>query len=53
MNVRTEVSNFYPLLRGSGRFARFGVRLYTATQLRIHVWVTQGFLRSLARLDLP
>ncbi len=52
LTVRTEVSNFYPFVRGSGRFARLGVHLYNATQMRIHVWVTRGFLRSLARLDL-
>jgi hypothetical protein len=51
--VRTEVSNFYPFLRGGGWFARLGVQIYNATQLRIHVWITHGFLRSLARLDLP
>jgi hypothetical protein len=51
--VRTEVSNFYPFLRGGGRFARLGIRVYAATQMRIHVWVTHGFLRSLAHLDLP
>ncbi len=28
-------------------------RIYSATQVRIHTWVTHGFLRSLARLDLP
>jgi hypothetical protein len=53
VRVRSEVQNFYPLLRGRGRFARLGARLYAATQLRIHVHVTRGFLRSLARLDLP
>jgi hypothetical protein len=53
VRVRSEVQNFYPLLRGQGRFARLGARLYSATQLRIHVLVTRGFLRSLARLDLP
>ena len=53
VRVRTEVSNFYPFLRGGGWFARIGVRLYSATQVRIHTWVTHGFLRSLARLDLP
>ena len=51
--VRVEVRNFYPWLRGSGRFARFGAWLYAQTQLRIHVLVCNGFLRSLARLDLP
>ena len=53
VSVRTEVSNFYPFLRGGGWFARIGVRIYSATQVRIHTWVTHGFLRSLARLDLP
>lgn len=53
VRVRTEVANFYPLLRGGGRFARVGVRIYNATQLRIHLWITHGFLRSLARLELP
>lgn len=51
--VELEVRNFYPWLRGSGRFARFGAWLYGQTQLRIHVLVCYGFLRSLARLDLP
>jgi hypothetical protein len=53
LTVTTEVSNFYPFLRGGGWFARIGVRIYSATQFRIHTWVTHGFLRSLARLDLP
>ena len=53
VRVSTEVSNFYPFLRGGGRFARAGVRIYSATQLRLHVWITHGFLHSLARLDLP
>ena len=53
VRVRTEVTNFYPFLRGGGWFARIGVQLYSATQVRIHTWVTHGFLRSLARLDLP
>lgn len=53
VRVRTEVSNFYPFLRGGGIFARVGVHIYSATQVRIHTWVTHGFLRSLARLDLP
>jgi len=50
--VRAEVENFYPLLRGSGPFARMGSRFYAATQLRMHVLVTRGFLRSLAELEL-
>lgn len=53
VRVTTEVANFYPFLRGGGWFARIGVRIYSATQVRIHTWVTHGFLRSLARLDLP
>lgn len=53
VHLRAEVTNFYPFLRGSGPFARIGVFVYTFTQLRIHVLVTRGFLRSLARLDLP
>lgn len=53
LRVRTEVSNFYPFIRGDGWFARVGTRVYSATQLRIHEFVTKGFLRSLARLDLP
>lgn len=53
VRVRLEVRNFYPWLRGSGRFARFGAWLYGQTQLRIHVLVGNSFLRSLAQLDLP
>lgn len=53
LRVWLEVRNFYPWLRGPGRFARFGASLYGQTQLRIHVIVCNGFLRSLARLDLP
>lgn len=51
--VSVEVKNFYPWLRGSGWFARVGTWIYSQTQARIHVLVTNGFLRSLARLDLP
>ena len=47
--VRLEVRNFYPWLRGSGRFARFGAWLYGQTQLRIHRLVCNAFLRSLGR----
>jgi hypothetical protein len=53
VRVRAVVENFYPLLRGSGRFSRLGALIYAQTQLRIHVFVTRGFLRSLGRLDLP
>jgi hypothetical protein len=51
MTVTSEVANFYPWLRGTGRFARTGTWLYAQTQLRIHLWITRGYLRSLA--DLP
>ena len=45
--VSGEVANFYPAIAlGLSR------RLYKATQSHIHVIVTHGFLRSLARLDL-
>ncbi len=47
MHVEVEVANFYPAL-ASG-VARW---FYAATQSRIHVIITHGFLRSLARLDL-
>ncbi len=47
LHVEVEVANFYPsIASGLGRW------LYNATQSRIHVIVTYGFLRSLARLDL-
>ena len=32
--IRVEVRNFYPWLRGGGKFARFGAWLYGQTQLR-------------------
>jgi len=47
LHIEVEVSNFYPAIAfGLGRW------LYNETQSRIHVIVTHGFLRSLARLDL-
>jgi hypothetical protein len=46
-HVEVEVANFYPAL-ASG-VARW---FYSATQSRIHVIITHGFLRSLAKLDL-
>lgn len=52
VTVSSEVANFYPMIGGSGWFAHVGRRLYRLTQLRIHVIVTNAFLRSLARLDL-
>lgn len=51
MTVTSEVVNFYPWLRGSGWFSRMGTWIYCQTQLRIHLWVTRGYMRSLA--DLP
>jgi hypothetical protein len=50
--VTSEVANFYPLIAGWGWFSRIGQYLYRITQLRIHVIVTNAFLRSLARLEL-
>jgi hypothetical protein len=50
--VSSEVANFYPTIGGWGWFARIGSYLYRMTQLKIHVIVTNAFLRSLARLDL-
>jgi hypothetical protein len=47
LHVEVAVANFYPAIAsGLGRW------LYNVTQSRIHVIVTYGFLRSLARLDL-
>jgi hypothetical protein len=50
--VSSEVVNFYPLIAGWGWFTRIGRFLYNQTQLRLHVVVTNAFLRSLANLDL-
>jgi hypothetical protein len=47
VHIEVEVANFYPALASA--VARW---LYAVTQSRIHVVVTHGFLRSLARLDL-
>ena len=47
LHIEVEVANFFPAI-ASG----ISLRLYNATQSRIHVFVTHGFLRSLARLDL-
>jgi hypothetical protein len=47
LKVEVEVENFYPRIAfGLGR------RIYEATQSRIHVVITHGFLRSLAKLRL-
>jgi hypothetical protein len=47
VHIEVEVANFYPALATT--VARW---FYMATQSRLHVLVTHGFLRSLARLDL-
>jgi len=47
LDVEVAVVNFYPAI-ASG----LSLRLYNATQSRIHVVITYAFLRSLARLDL-
>jgi hypothetical protein len=47
LHVEVEVANFYPsIASGLSR------RVYELTQSRIHVLVTNGFLRSLSRLEL-
>jgi hypothetical protein len=46
-HVEVEVANFYPTIMH--KLSRW---VYENTQSRIHVLVTHGFLRSLARLDL-
>lgn len=47
LRVEVEVANFYPSIA-----RRLSTPVYRATQSRIHVLVTHGFLRSLERLDL-
>jgi hypothetical protein len=47
VHVEVEVANFFPAIAST-----IGRWFYTHTQSRIHVLVTHGFLRSLARLDL-
>jgi len=47
LHVEVEVANFYPSIS-----SRLSHHVYNATQSRIHVIVTNGFLRSLVRLDL-
>jgi hypothetical protein len=47
IHVEVEVANFYPAI--ASRLGRF---LYTNTQSRIHVIVTHGFLRRLAKRKL-
>jgi hypothetical protein len=48
--LRMEVQNFYPWLRGTGPFASVGVWIYAQTQQRIHRRVTRAFLCRLERL---
>jgi hypothetical protein len=56
--VSSEVVNFYPTIAAFGAsapirwIARLGRLFYNQTQLRVHVVVTNGFLRSLANLEL-
>jgi hypothetical protein len=45
--ISSRVVNFYPTI--ATRFSRW---IYEQTQLRIHVVVTNAFLRSLANLEL-
>jgi hypothetical protein len=47
VHVEVEVANFFPAIAST-----IGRWFYTHTQSRIHVLITRGFLRSLARLDL-
>lgn len=47
LHVEVEVANFYPSIASA-----ISRRIYGATQSRIHVIITNRFLRSLARLDL-
>jgi hypothetical protein len=47
LHVEVEIASFYPAI--AFRIARW---VYANTQSRIHVLVTHGFLRSLARLEL-
>ena len=47
LHIEVEVANFHPAIA-----SRLGRRVYNATQSKIHVFVTHGFLRSLAHLDL-
>ena len=47
IHVELEVANFSPSIA-----SWLGRWVYTITQARIHVMVTHGFLRSLARLEL-
>ena len=50
--AKVEVENF---IRGcaAGAASRLGAWIYAQTQLRIHVFVCNGYLRYLPRLDFP
>lgn len=52
VRVTSEVASFYPTIAGWGWFSRIGRFIYSQTQARLHVLVTNSFLRSLARVDL-
>jgi hypothetical protein len=45
--VTMRVSGYFPSLRGNGRLARVGTRLYAETQAHLHRVITRSFLRSL------
>jgi hypothetical protein len=47
IHIEVAVLSFYPAIANA-----LSNRLYAATQSAIHVTITHGFLRSLARLDL-
>jgi hypothetical protein len=47
VHIEVEVANFHPAIA-----SRLGRHMYNATQARLHLFVSNGFLRSLARLDL-
>src|SRR3954447_25159746 len=47
VHLEVEVANFFPAIAST-----IGRWFYTHTQSRIHVLITHGFLRSLARLGL-
>jgi hypothetical protein len=47
LHIEVEVANFYPSIAKT-----FSQWFYAATQSRLHVLVTYGFLRSIAKLEL-
>jgi hypothetical protein len=56
VRVSSEVASFYPSIAMSWvptRMINLAAWVYEQTQLRVHVIVTNAFLRSLARLELP